>query len=228
MNAKTFLCVGGATLLGAANLLAAFDFTPRYAERDEDGLRVRSMFITDGAQKVFLDPPFTWEAKGGGPALMLQNPKYPQASIQLRESGAAPVKKFDEEWVKAVSETLLRTLPPDSQDGAIIRQIASPIGANGWKSFAVVAGYNYFGQRMNRAQCTINLNATQALEIVCTAQEKDLPTVFNQAIGMMSSWYVIRTGPSTKSPSPSPAPAAPGAIPAKPQPAAPSPAHPKR
>jgi hypothetical protein len=226
MKSSLRLAVVGAAcwLLAAANL-CAIDFTPRYADLNEDGIRVRTMYIQDGPQQVFLSVPAGWTPSLGGGGLTLQSTRLSQAVIQIREAGAPP-RQFDEAWKTSASASLLKSLPPESKNAAITSEKPNPVGGNGWKSFALFSSFDYFGQRLGRAQCVIALDGARALEVICTTQEKDVGSVFQQAMAVMASWYVVKTGPAAKAPTDKAAPAeadsapAPAASPASTVPAA--------
>lgn len=156
---------------------AGVDLTPVPATRHFHGSEISELRFSDNGKPVAYQLPQGWSYSSLGPAkIRFYPPQGAQASAEMEIVPLAEGSGFEEEFRKTLREQMLRSLPEDSEQIAIISEVMNPLMINGHQTWEVTISYVWLGQRRRLSTLIANLDGQQ-LRCRVSTQPQDFDQV---------------------------------------------------
>lgn len=142
---------------------AGVDFTPGLGERTLEGIKFTELYFHENGRKISYEQPRGWTYTGDASRIRFLPPNVAQAFGEMAQAPLAAPQNFDETSTKTLQEQVVRSVPPDSHDVAIVSAERNPLMINGHETFEVTVGYELYGQQYQRSVLFMNLPDTQLI-----------------------------------------------------------------
>jgi hypothetical protein len=167
----------------------AIDFTPHFTETIEDGVPMRHMFFSDGAQRIFYRPRPSWLQSGNDQAAMFRPKDSNLATVRIENAPAEHVRiPFDVPGSEALRNIARTLVPPDATEVTKIWEVPNPVVLQGWTSFEVGFDYVQFGQRFCRSILFINLDTNRQIHFIVSAVSAEFQPLYKNAYRTLATW----------------------------------------
>lgn len=180
-------CLLIVVLLGFSGSALAFDFTPHYAEVNEDGITTTKLYFEDGGRKIFLTVPPDWIVEGNEQQATMNAAGQNAGTVIFRLTEGKPLP-LDEKGLEACRALALGLAPKDAAGAAITTETPSPLPINGWTSHQIQIGYEMGGVPYVASILFVKIKAEEQLQIVTAARAGDYPAVARGVTQAMHSW----------------------------------------
>ncbi len=167
-----------ALLMAAAPPLCALDFT-LHRPPAEAATQGGKPYFLDGNSKIFVDLPADWTVTDS-PASLDCLPGHANCRVLLEQAGSQPWP-FDEPGRAALRKRVLASVPQGAKAVQGLPEQADLVPLTGWSSLELGQAYEFFGQKMRRAQLFLNLPEKRVWQMTITAPEADFAAVHEQA-----------------------------------------------
>jgi hypothetical protein len=173
----------------------AIDFTPHFSESIEDGVPMRRMYFSDGAQRIYYRPPTNWARYGDEMAATFKPKDSPQAEVKITNASPEHARiPFDEGGLVALRQIAGTVLPPDATDVSEIWEAVNPVVLQGWTSFEVGFEYLQLGRPFCCSILFINLNPNEQVQFIVSAGPAEFRPLYQTAYRTLASWYQPTAG----------------------------------
>ena len=166
---------------------AAVDLTPVTSEFVLAGIKSTILTFKDNGRAVSYAQPRGWAVAWGGPRIKFTPPNIPQAQGEIEQSPLQAPQPLTDETRKALVQQTIASLPPDSQDVAVVSDEANPLLVSGHETHGVTVSYVAFGQHFVTSVLYVNTADTQ-LRFRATARKADFEKVHAEFRGSIYSW----------------------------------------
>ena len=188
MKTLSLLATLAVTLLAAR--AEAIDFTPRFTETVDDGVPMRRMFFSDGAQRIFYRPPPTWVPSGDDQAATFRPKDSNLATVKIENAPAEHARiPFDGPGSEALRNIARTLVPPDATEVTEIWEVPNPVVLQGWTSFEVGFDYVQFGQHFCRSILFINLDKNRQIHFIVSAVPTEFKPLYKTAYRTLATWW---------------------------------------
>jgi hypothetical protein len=143
-------CVGG-----------PIDFTPTTGHRELEHVVFPQIIFHQDGHAITYEQPRNWTFTGDAAQLTLTPPGVSQAQATIEQVALPRPQIFDEATATALRQVVLGSIPRDAQDAVVVTEEQSPVQINQQVSYAITAGYSYFGQDYEISILFANLGDTQ-------------------------------------------------------------------
>lgn len=184
---KTTACALLVAFAAATSCAAAIDFSPVTSEFVLAGIKSTLLTFKDKDRAISYAQPRGWSVTGGGPRIKFTPPDVPQAQGEIEQSRLESPQALDEAVRKALPQQTIATLPPDSQNVAVVSEEANPLLVSGRETHAVTVSYTAFGQEFVVSVLYVNTTDTQ-LRFRTTARKADFEKVHAEFRSSIYSW----------------------------------------
>jgi hypothetical protein len=140
---------------------ASIDFTPVIGERIFEGIRFPQLCFHESERKISYEQPRGWTYTGDSSRVRFIPPNVPQAFGEMAQAPLTAPQNFDEATMKLLQDRVLRSLPTDSHDVALIGAEKNPLMINQHETFEVTVAYQLYGEQYHQSVLFMNLSDTQ-------------------------------------------------------------------
>ena len=142
---------------------AGIDFTPTISERTFAGIKFPELYFHQKDRRISYEQPRGWRYSGDSSQIKFTPPDVPQAFGEIGQTPLPAPQNFDEATMKRLQDQVLASLPPDSQDAAIVSAEKNPITIDGHETFEATVTYQLYSERYHQAVLFMNLPDTQLI-----------------------------------------------------------------
>jgi hypothetical protein len=173
----------------------AIDFHLRSADTLADGNPVRLMYFSDGAQRIYYDPPARWERSGDAQAATFRPKNLTQATVKIENSPADHARiPLDEAGIEVLRKFARTLLPAEATDVGEIWEVTNPTVLQGWTSFEVGFDYSYFGRHFCRSVLFINLDSKRQVHFIVDAIPAEFDALYKTTYRTLATWWEPKGG----------------------------------
>ena len=151
------------------------------------GFKAQHFTFRDKGRLITYEAPRGWTPSGGAAGIRLVPPGLTQAHAEIGQVPLPAPQNFDEETKKKLREATLASVPPDSQNVALVSETANPFQLNQNHTHEVVISYQAFGQEFTAGTIYMNLPDTQ-LRFRTVARKADFPNVYAAFRRSLVTW----------------------------------------
>ena len=166
---------------------AGIDFTPTISERTFAGIKFPELYFHEKDRRISYEQPRGWRYSGDSNQIRFTPPDVPQAFGEIGQTPLPAPQNFDEATMKRLQDQVLASLPPDSQDKAIVSAEKNPITIDGHETFEATVTYQLYSERYHQSVLFMNLPDTQ-LTFRFVARKRDfekLHRAFRESLGSL-------------------------------------------
>jgi hypothetical protein len=167
----------------------AMDFTPHYAETEQDGFSVKRLYFLDQARRVYLSVPNGWQVAGDPQRGTLTPKDLGQATVILENSPLNAKTPFTGESLEVYRKTAYGLVPPGATDVHTDFERQGEVVINGWTSFEMAFTYNFYGQTFSSSVLFINLDKEKQIRFRVSARKENFEKLYPQARSTLASWF---------------------------------------
>jgi hypothetical protein len=166
---------------------AELQLTPSVVQYELDGVKLKQLAFSDGAEQVTYQAPRGWEYSGSATQLTLRPPNKPQAEATITRIALPQPGSFDDESLKKLVTEAVASLPKDSENVTVVSQEMNPLLINRKETFLITLAYDFYGASYSRSTLFLNRGNEQIrFQLVChQADFKELQKAF---LGSQYSW----------------------------------------
>jgi hypothetical protein len=169
----------------------ALDLTPHQGFRQgNEGAPTPVVEFTDGKSKIDYRPPQGWEPSGGGNSVSFFSKETNRAWMKLMviekekdQSSAVPTASKEELQAWAA-----KFVPVGAEKLEFIRTVPSPFTIGARESTEFVFTFVFFGSRDSISISVVDLNQTERLLMLVSADAANFERIRQQAVASMFSW----------------------------------------
>jgi len=167
----------------AADMAAVLDLTPHPNKKQLEGVQLDNVAFHYGPNQVTYMPPFGWQASGGQKKVTFR-PDKAQAEASIEVFRKPEVTTFDPETVKALKESIEKSLPRGVEQVVWGPDEENTVIWNRHGTYRVTFSYSQFGQRYTTTIVFCNFNKEQLrFTLIChEADYEKLYTAFRSSL----------------------------------------------
>ena len=168
----------------------AIDFTPRFTDTVDDGIPMRRMSFSDGAQRIFYRPAPTWIQSGNSQAATFRPKDSNLATVKIENAPAEHASiPFDVPGSEALRNIARTLIPPEATEVSEIWEVANPVVLQGWTSFEIGFDYVQLGQHFCRSILFINLDTNRQIHFIVSAVPAEFQPLYKTAYRTLATWW---------------------------------------
>ncbi len=171
----------------AVSAQAGIDFSPTTSERKLSGFTFQQLNFSQDGRRITYEQPPGWSYSGGGPSIKFVPPKVTLAQSEIDQVPLKAPLTLDDDTKKLLQQRALSSVPPDSQDVALVSEMADPVVVNGNHTYEVTVAYRAFGQDFMMGIVYLNLPDTQ-VRFRTLARKEDFEKLHTAFRGSIFSW----------------------------------------
>ena len=140
--------VGLLVVLPGPAARAELDLSPQLEPYELDGIKMSQLaFNTGTSDKATYQPPRDWKCSGGKDQLDLQPATLAQVTAKVTKLPPAPAITFDAEGRRHLTERIIGSLPPGSEQVKVESEELNPLQISGKQTYLIELSYTFYGER---------------------------------------------------------------------------------
>lgn len=165
------------------------DLKPTVVDYEEDGLFLPKICFSSPKSRVLFSEPNGFTLTKDAPVFTLTSKQDRTATINILNSTQPLLPLADEAKRKVVRDSILATVPKESDRSEIVAESENPFPINGWKTHQFTLSYGLFGQTFKKQIVFVQLHQYQELQFVVHAPDKLFPGTTGALNSILHNWY---------------------------------------
>jgi hypothetical protein len=180
LTVSTWLVVGIAR--------ADLQFTPKIADYELDGVKLKQLAFSDGnAKDITYAPPRGWDYSGNTSQLTLRPRNKKQAEATISKITLPGPVTFDEETAKELVKEMMASLPHGSTNVQVVSQEKNRLLIERKETFLVTLGYTLYGERYSRSILFLN-RGNEQIRFQLACRQADFEELQKAFLASHYSW----------------------------------------
>ena len=172
------------------------EFSADTTEFTGEGIIYHRLTFKDDKRIVFYQLPQGWTCSLNGNALRLTPPGKSFAEAQIESIPFDKPMPLDDTTTAALTQRFLSTMPPESQQVALVKQEQDPVPFSNNRNFEVVASYKLLGDTFQRSILFVNTSENQIV-FKLTARKSDFDALYRVFRASIGSWQWVESAELT-------------------------------
>jgi hypothetical protein len=152
-----------------------------------EGIVYPRLVFKDDKRPVYYQPPRDWRCTLDRNSLHLVPPNKSFAEAEISSAALEKPVALDDAAIAGLTQQILATLPPDSQQTSIVKQEHNVVLLNNNPTFELIVSYKLLGDTFERSVFVVNTPKTQIL-FKFSARKSDFDALYRTFHASILTW----------------------------------------